>query len=121
MRDRGEMPGHSNRIFCTKFNHVSPDILASAGWDKTVQIYDIRYRGPVKSIFGPYVCGDALAFRDDGFTLVTGSYKDKDAIEIWDLRMFKRTRIINWEGDGVNIDLFHDNMETDPDFENQFP
>ena len=75
MKERGNMPGHSNRIFCTKFNQSDPNMLVSGGWDNTVQVYDLRYRGPVHAIFGPNVCGDSIAFRNDGVTMVTGSYR----------------------------------------------
>ena len=34
-------PGHSNRIFSIKFNKADPTILASAGWDKNVIIWDL--------------------------------------------------------------------------------
>lgn len=28
--------GHSNRVFCVKFNPADPHMLASGGWDNTV-------------------------------------------------------------------------------------
>jgi len=46
------------------------------------------------------VCGDTIEIRNDGYTMVTGSYRVDDCIEVWDLRMFKRTRVIPWEGSG---------------------
>jgi len=55
------------------------------------------------SIWGPHVCGDAIAFRSDGYTMVTGSYRQENAIEVWDLRMFKRTQVVNWDGSGSSI------------------
>ena len=42
MKERGDLPGHSNRIFCVKFNPIDTNILLSGGWDNTVQVYDIR-------------------------------------------------------------------------------
>jgi WD40 repeat protein len=36
---RGEVTaGHSNRIFSAKFHPHDPNIIASAGWDNTVQV-----------------------------------------------------------------------------------
>lgn len=32
--------------------------------------------------------------------MVTGSYRVDDCIEAWDLRMFRRSRVIPWEGLG---------------------
>ena len=75
LKERGDFPGHSNRIFSVKFNPFNPNILFSAGWDNTMQIYDIREKGPVGSIFGPHVCGDAIDVRFDGYTVLTGSYR----------------------------------------------
>lgn len=80
LKERGDLPGHSNRIFAVKFNQVNPNILLSAGWDNTMQIYDIREKGPVASIYGPHVCGDAIDVRNDGYTVLAGSYRQNDAL-----------------------------------------
>lgn len=80
MKERGELPGHSNRIFCVKFNPFDQNQLVSGGWDNTLQIYDIREKGPVNSIYGPHICGDSIDFRYDGYTLLTGSYRQDDAL-----------------------------------------
>lgn len=98
MKENGEMPGHSNRIFCVKFDPLSEHRLASGGWDNTIQIYDIRKKGPVASIYGPHVCGDAIDFFNDGHTMLTGSYRQEDVLELWDLRTMKKSRVINWDG-----------------------
>ena len=86
MKDNADFCGHSNRIFCVKFNATNPFCIASGGWDNTVQIYDVRANGVVGSIYGPHVCGDAIDFRNDGFTMMTGSYRQDNALELWDLR-----------------------------------
>jgi COMPASS component SWD3 len=80
LKEKGDLPGHSNRIFSVKFNQVNPNILFSGGWDNTMQVYDIREKGPVASIFGPHVCGDAIDVRNDGYTVLTGSYRQDDAL-----------------------------------------
>lgn len=36
MRSLAELPGHSNRIFCVKFNPVNTNMIVSGGWDNTV-------------------------------------------------------------------------------------
>ena len=99
MKENGEKyPGHSNRIFSVKFNPYDPNMIASGGWDNTVQIYDIRKRGPIHSIYGPHICGEAIDFRSDGTTLLTGSYRGDDVLELWDLRNFSKFRTIDWDG-----------------------
>ena len=75
MKERGELPGHSNRIFSVRFNPLDSNILVSGGWDNTVQIYDIREKGPVESIYGPHICGEAIDFKNDGYSILTGSYR----------------------------------------------
>lgn len=40
-------PGHTNRIFCVTFNKSDPNLIASAGWDSTVIIHDLRKKGKV--------------------------------------------------------------------------
>jgi COMPASS component SWD3 len=101
MKENGDKCGHSNRIFCTKFNPGDQNMLVSGGWDNTIQVYDIRYRAPVHAFWGPHICGDSIAFRNDGVTMVTGSYRMDECLEVWDMRMFRRTRVIAWEGSGA--------------------
>jgi hypothetical protein len=113
MKENGEMPGHSNRIFCVKFDPSSQHTIASGGWDNTVQIYDIRKKGPVASIYGPHICGDAIDFFNDGHTVLTGSYRQEDVIELWDMRTYKKTRIINWDGPKASEQSYTSGMELD--------
>ena len=73
-------------------------MIVSGGWDNTVQIYDIRKKGSVASLFGPHICGDSIDFRHDGHTLLTGSYRKEDCLELWDLRKNEKLRNIDWNG-----------------------
>ena len=75
LKEKGELPGHSNRVFSVKFNPLNSNMIASGGWDNTVQIFDLREKGPIHSIFGPHICGDTIDFKNDGYTLLTGSYR----------------------------------------------
>lgn len=36
MKENGDMPGHSNRIFCVRFDPMNSNMLCSGGWDNTV-------------------------------------------------------------------------------------
>ena len=47
IKEKGDLPGHSNRIFALKFNPIDENVLCSAGWDNTVQVNDLRAKGPV--------------------------------------------------------------------------
>ena len=35
-------PGHSNRVFCVKFDQEDPNFVISGGWDNNVKVWDIR-------------------------------------------------------------------------------
>ncbi|GKT16898.1 WD domain G-beta repeat, partial [Aduncisulcus paluster] len=48
----GVTAGHSNRIFSVKFHPDDSNMVLSAGWDKSVQIWDLRAGHSVHSIFG---------------------------------------------------------------------
>ena len=36
MKEKGELPGHSNRMFAVRFNPLDSNILVSGGWDNTL-------------------------------------------------------------------------------------
>ena len=76
--------GHSNRIYAVKCSPVDDNVLFSAGWDNTVQVWDVRSRHSVRSLFGPHVCGDALDVSADGKRVLTASWRQSDCLEVWD-------------------------------------
>jgi COMPASS component SWD3 len=88
-----DQPGHSNRIFALNFHRENTNLLASGGWDNTVQFYDVRQGTIVNSLYGPHVCGDALDMKGD--YLLTGSWALENQIQIWDLRNYKLVETIN--------------------------
>ena len=64
----------------------------------------MREKGPVSSIYGPHICGESIDFYRDGYTVLTGSYRQDDALQLWDLRTGKCTRTYDWDGpDGMGI------------------
>ena len=76
MKGNSQFPGHSNRVFCCRFSPYHHNMIITGGWDNTMQIYDIRRKGPVAAIYGPHVCGEAIDFHKDMNTVLTGSYRD---------------------------------------------
>ena len=70
--------GHVNRIFSIRCHPEDSNVLASAGWDGAIKIYDIRAKNPVASIAGPYVSGDSIDMYDD--MIVTGSSRNKNCM-----------------------------------------
>ena len=86
------LPRHSNRVYSCKFaaglSSPTDHLVLSGGWDNTVQLWDMRVPGPsVKSMHGAYLAGDALDVV--GNHLVTGSYRYRDQLQIWDIRLGK--------------------------------
>mmetsp|Transcript_6903 Transcript_6903/g.8417 ORF Transcript_6903/g.8417 Transcript_6903/m.8417 type:complete len:389 (+) Transcript_6903:75-1241(+) len=79
--------GHSNRVYALKFHPKEKNILMSAGWDNTVQIWDVRTKKSVRYIYGPHICGDALDVFED--RILTGSWKSNDALQLWDFKSGK--------------------------------
>lgn len=89
--------GHTNRVFCTKFDSTNPDILYSGSWDSYVLINDLREKKQVGSFVGPYVCGDCIDARDHN--VLIGSYRSEDYLAIYDIRKFEKAIDINWSDD----------------------
>ncbi len=90
-------PGHSNRIFSVCFDKSDSNLLASAGWDNTVQFYDIKSGCIISSIYGPHISGDSIDIKNN--LLLTGSYDTKNQIQLWDLRTYKLLETVKWDED----------------------
>ncbi|KAK2952318.1 putative F-box and WD-40 domain protein 7 [Blattamonas nauphoetae] len=93
---------HSNRVFALKFHPDQPDILVSGGWDNTVQIWDLRTKKAEKFLFGPHICGDALDIEGD--EILTGSYRSKDQLQLWDIRSTSLIRTYRLPNETVEED-----------------
>ena len=58
------------RVVSVKF--ISPNLIASGGWDKNVFLWDIRTQKIVKTFVGCHMRGDAIDIKDD--ILLAGNY-----------------------------------------------
>jgi len=87
--------GHSNRIFALKFSPADPQIVFSAGWDNTVLMWDLRTETTLCSLYGPHICGDALDVLGD--TLLTGSWRPQNQIELWKLPAQEVEQTVPWK------------------------
>lgn len=96
-----QFPGHSNRIFALKFHPEDSNIILSAGWDSVIYFWDIRDKHSFASIYGPAVCGDSIDIK--GGQVLTGSWRNKDQLELWDFGSRKKIQGIDWEY-GTNIE-----------------
>lgn len=91
-------PGHSSRVFAVRYPQVPgpSNLIFSGGWDNTVQFWDVRVGHAVRAIFGPSICGDALDIDAKGTTLLTGSYRESDQLELWDIGTGNRLEALPW-------------------------
>jgi len=101
--DSSTTAGHSSRVFAVRFSPVLGEnsTVISGGWDSSVQFWDLRAGHAVRAIYGPHVCGDALDISADGQTLLTGSWREQDALELWDFRMGQRLEALRWRASGL--------------------
>lgn len=76
------IPGHSSRVFSVRFGQHGT--LASGGWDASVLLWDSRTRRSSGRILGPVLSGDSLDLKGD--FLLAGSYREKDNLDLYDLR-----------------------------------
>ncbi len=87
-------PGHSNRVFALKFDKEDGNILLSGGWDNNVKIWDVRSGQAVRSIYGPYICGDSLDLQDT--YVLTGSWRAEKQVQMWDLGTGELVEELSW-------------------------
>jgi hypothetical protein len=71
--------------FCAVAAFATPaaaaQVLLSAGWDATVQVWDLRVGHAVRSMAGgSWVCGDGLHVQ--GSRVLTGSWRDKQPLQV---------------------------------------
>lgn len=69
-------------------------MLLSGSWDNNVKIWDIRMGAAVRSIYGPYICGDALDIHD-GYVL-TGSWRADKQLQMWDVGTSELVDDLSW-------------------------
>ena len=86
--------GHSNRVFSVRFTE-DPNLLVSGGWDNTIFLWDLRTSTSIGFIYGPHICGDSIDIRGD--VMLTGSYSNKEVLQLWSLSQRKLINGIKWD------------------------
>lgn len=90
----GLRQGHGNRIFSLKW--LDENTIVSGGWDRNLLLWDIRTQSAARSIYGPYVCGDAIDFR--GGVICAGSYMPTDQLNFFLISEARLLRSYNLKG-----------------------
>jgi WD40 repeat protein len=85
---RGKCEGHALRVVSLCAHPEKPELIISAGLDRHVLLWDIRASGdhPSGCIYGPELLGDAVDINRDGNSLLVGSHRSKNPIQIFDIR-----------------------------------
>jgi COMPASS component SWD3 len=94
------IPGHTNRVFSVKFDPEDPNIIVTGGWDQKVLIWDIRTKRPVRTFAGPLICADGIDIFEE--VVLTGSWRESDQVQMWDLGTGKLISTVKWEG-GIKV------------------
>lgn len=88
---------HFNRIFSVKIDPSNSNIIYSGGWDKEIITHDVREKHSVGNFMGPYIAGDTIDVY--GYTLLAGSYRTENPIEVYDIRTGEVLNTIQWNDD----------------------
>lgn len=95
---------HSNRIYSLVFQKKDPNIIFTGAWDSTVLMWDVRSGIAEKLFGGPLISGDTVDVRDN--LLLTGAWREKDPIQLWDISSAKVIKSGNWGGEGEQCNLY---------------
>jgi len=80
----GTIGGHSNRIHAVRYHPTLRNSVVSAAWDGNICFWDLDQDLPTKQLYGPFVCGDSIDFVPGSSDMLVGSYRDENALQVWD-------------------------------------
>lgn len=77
--------GHSSKVTALRFHPTDQNFLISCGWERLINIWDLRMDKPIKNCTGPMVTSEALDVGQHGLECLTGSTNPKESLQIWDI------------------------------------
>jgi WD40 repeat protein len=102
---------HSNRVFIVRYFPDSVNKLYSAGWDRTVNLWDVRSNKVFGAITGTQICGHSVDISQDGNTIVVGGGSAGEGLKVYDVRNLAEPTVkIGWtllSNDHVHNPLFN--------------
>jgi WD40 repeat protein len=69
-------------------------VLATGGWDRSVHFWDLRSKTSINKLFGYYIGGEAIDFKNDEVML--GNNSPEHQLRIYDMKADK-IRPIHWD------------------------
>ncbi|XP_050666616.1 uncharacterized protein LOC126966528 [Leptidea sinapis] len=94
---------HFGQVCAVRCHDDRPTVFASAAWDKTVRVWDIRCSvGCVMTFEGVDVCSDSIDLNRD--SLIVGSWQPTEALSVWNLVAKKRECIVRVQNRRPNVD-----------------
>ena len=90
------------RIYSILSHQNDENLVFTGSWDNTVILWDIRASNAAMVFGGPNISGDSIDMREN--YLLTGAWRHKQPIEIWDIRKGDVVRGTEWDNnDYCNI------------------
>eukprot|EP01062_Namystynia_karyoxenos_P059547 TRINITY_DN50990_c0_g1_i1.p1 TRINITY_DN50990_c0_g1~~TRINITY_DN50990_c0_g1_i1.p1 ORF type:complete len:347 (+),score=97.42 TRINITY_DN50990_c0_g1_i1:78-1118(+) len=83
-----ETSAHALRIYAARWAGTDDNIIATAGWENTVRIWDLRQEKCVREFFGPHVTGEGIDVSSG--QVLTASHRIEDQLELWDVGTGKK-------------------------------
>ena len=88
--------GHTSRVFALRFCPDTPHLLASAGWDQTVRLWDVRAgTEALRLADAHHVCGDSIDVSAN--EMVVGAW-GSGRLGIYELRTGTVRQHVPWRG-----------------------
>lgn len=86
----------SHNNYGIKFHQTNPNIFFTGGRDEIIYLWDMRSPTFYSNyLTGPLICSESLDNSDE--KLLTGSWRSKNQIELWDLRRFRKIQDLDWD------------------------